>query len=280
MYCRLLLFEQADQQAVAAESSTPGSYGGVVGSPDPSPAAVLVASPEPLTFPDITIDEAAAAQDEASATADADQDTTMELDITDSTDTSEAQQVAEQADSTTEQVISDQPAADQHSAEQPAGNEAPSDEPLADQSPTQEQQLPADQVSAADDAAAPVEQPEAAAAAGSSTPAIPVVDEGAVELDISGKAADSRSRAAQLAQVSGDWQDGADSNMPGATAIGAYAPQGTSQGWSGAQTAGLAVGVIVAACIAGVAVMQYRRGRTPRSRYNAYSSEVEMRGLI
>jgi hypothetical protein len=275
----LLLFEQAGQQAVPANSPTPGSYGGVVGSPDLSLAAILVASPELALSPDVTTDDAAAAQDQTFATADADQDTTLELDITDPTDTTEVQQAAERADSATEQVTSDQPDAQQHPAEQPAGGEAPTDEPPADQPTTQEQQLPAEQASAADEAAAPLEHPEAAAEPDSSNPATPVVVEGVVELDTSGQAADSRSRAAQLAQVSGEWQDGTDPHMPGTTTGSADAPQGT-QGWSGAQSAGLAVGVIVAACIAGVAVMRYRRGWAPRSRYNAYSSEVEMRGLI
>lgn len=267
-----MLFDQEAQQAVPADSPTPGTYGGLAASPDPAAVQALAASTDPSPSPEFTIDDAASAQDaaEAQQQLSTDEDTTLENDIGDSTDTTEEQQAAEGADSTSEQAV----------AEQPAAQQAPADQqPAADQTTEAQQQDADKQTSAADDAAAPVEGAGTPEQADSSTPAIPVVDEGVIQVDTSGRADDNRSRAAQLSQVTGDYSGPADSSATGTTEPSTSAPQGTGS-WSGAQTAGVAVGVIVAAGIAGVAVMQYRRRRVPRARYGNYSSEVEMRGLI
>jgi hypothetical protein len=221
----------------------------------------------------------------------------MDADIGDSTvDTTEQTAAgAPQDDSSTQQAVTEQaPAQPQEGSEQ-----AP---PVTDQPTEQQQQQQQGQPSAVDDAAAPNEAPAPDSSeqvvqqqqpeqeqADSSTPAIPVVKEDAVELgtDSSGQAADSRSRAAQLAQTSGAFSP-ADSSSAGGIPVRASTDafvqeqqeQAGTGGWSGAQTAGLAVGIIVAAGVAGVAAMHYRRSRAPRSRLAAYSNEVEMRGLI
>lgn len=208
----------------------------------------------------------------------------MDQDIGDST-----VDATEQApnDSSTQQAVTDQvPARPQEGSEQ-----ASTDQPIEEQQQQQEQ--PQGQPSAVDDAAAPEEPPPGSSEQqqqqqpDSSTAAIPGVKQDAVELGTDGRsqAPDSRSRAAQLAQTRGAFSP-ADSSSAGGIPVrastDAYVQQeqaGTG-GWSGAQTAGLAVGIIVAGCVAGIAAMHYRRSRAPRSRMNAYSNEVEMRGLI
>lgn len=241
--CRMLLFdEQAAQSPLPVDVATPGVYGGLTAEPSPSPA------------PELTMDEseaaAVAAAADASTTADASSEPSspaLELDISDPT------------------------------------NEPPQSEPAADQAevnsasqqPSDEQASAVDQAAAPVEQAAPVAQPTTDSSSGTSD-VIPVVDDGAVQVDDSTEAADGRGRAAELVQRSSDGAglaDGTAGSVLGAPAQG-------SGGWSGAQAAGLAVGLIAAAGFAGVAVMRYKRRQVPQQQRYTYGSEVEMRGLI
>lgn len=211
----------------------------------------------------------------------------MDQGIGDSTVDEQTEQAPD--DSSTQQAVADQvPAQSKEGSEQ-----ASPDQPTEGQQQEQQQEQSQGQASAVDDAAAPEEPPPGSSEQqqqqpDSRTAAIPVVEQDAVELggtDGAGQAPDSRSRAAQLAQTSGAFSP-ADSSSAGGIPVRASTDafvqqeQAGTGGWSGAQTAGLAVGIIVAGCVAGVAAMHYRRSRTPRSRMNAYGNEVEMRGLI
>lgn len=244
--CRMLLFEeQAAQSPLPADIATPGVYGGLTAEPSPSPSPA----------PELTMDKAEAAA--AAAAADA------------------AEASGEPSSPALELDISD------------PRNEPPQSEPAADQAevssapqqPSDEQASAVDQAAAPVDPvqerAAPVEQPATDSSSGSSD-VIPVVDEGAVQVDDSTEAADGRGRAAELVQRSSNLAGLAD----GTAGSAAGAPAQGSGGWSGAQAAGLAMGLIAAAGVAGVAVMKNKRRQVPQQQRYTYGSEVEMRGLI
>jgi len=131
-----------------------------------------------------------------------------------------------------------------------------------------------DHTSAADHMDAPLTE-SGSGGLRSSNDAIPVVDEGSIELDAAGNkeaAADPR-RAAQLVQQ-GSTSEGVEHGSVTAS------PKGAA-GWSGGQMAGLIVGVIAAGCIAAVAVVRLKRRRRPaQANYSAFAHDIEMRGLI